>query len=365
MNRFRPTWAEINLDHLWHNILAIKSHLNQQEVIPVIKANAYGHGAVPIFNFLIQKGLKIFAVSLLEEALELRNEHEDVKIIMMGPILKDDFEIASRHHVDVTAYSLEILKDILDSPYPLCVHLKIDTGMNRYGLKEMIEVRDAMDQINQHPLHRLEGVYTHFATANEDESFYNMQVMRMKAILKTIHPLPKMIHISNSSSSFKYEKNYDFTTHIRFGISLYGLSLDVPKPPIKPVMTLKTQVVQIKHLHAGETVGYGATYKAKREERIAILPIGYADGFIRKNKTGYVEISQKLYKIVGIICMDACFIKVDDSVNIGDEVIIFGGLVTCDDVAKRLKTINYEVTCQVSYRVPRIYIKGGLSDDPC
>ena len=178
----------------------------------------------------------------------------------------------------------------------------------------------------------------------------------MDLLVSKIKVLPEMIHISNSSSTFKYEFQIPYTTHVRLGISLYGLSLDINKPDILPVMQLKSKVVQIKNLKSGECVGYGATYCAKEPEKIAILPIGYADGFLRRNKTGFVEMHQKKYKIVGIICMDACFIKIDDTIKVGDEVTLFGGIITIDDVARRLNTINYEVITSISSRVPRVYI---------
>ena len=362
MNNYRPTWAEINLDALWYNIEYARKHLNNQEIIPVIKANAYGHGAIPIFEFLIKKGIKCFTVSLLEEALELRAINKDVKILMMGAILKEDFKIASIHDIDVTIYSNDILKEMVEEHIPLRVHLKIDSGMNRYGIKDLNEVKQAIDMIEHNPHLIFEGIYSHFATANENETYYKMQLNFMKDLLSQMKKKPPMIHISNSSSTLKYEKDYDFTTHIRYGISLYGLSLDDPKPDLKPVMSLKSKVVQIKDLKTGESLGYGASYQAKKDEKIAILPIGYADGFIRKNKNGSVEINNKLYKIKGIICMDACFIKVDETVKVGDIATLFGGLISIDDIAKRLDTINYEVTCQVSYRVRRIYIEGGLYD---
>ncbi|TNF07432.1 MAG: alanine racemase [Bacillota bacterium] len=362
MSNYRPTWAEINLDYMWHNVLVVKSKLKQQNIIPVIKANAYGHGAKEVFQFLIRKGIDTFAVSLLEEALELRIINQDVKIIMMGAILNDQLEIASKHNIDITLYSSHIIRDILASTHPLNIHLKIDTGMHRYGLTDEHEILNVIHVLNNHPKHKLIGLYTHFATANENETYYLLQLDRFKNILTQIKQQPKMIHISNSSSALKYEKNYAFTTHIRYGISLYGLTLDEKVDDLKPVMSLKSKVVQIKQLKKDEYLGYGASYQAKKDERIAILPIGYADGFIRKNKKGYVEINKKLYKIVGIICMDACFIKVDETIHEGDTAILFGGLISTDDVAKRLNTINYEVTCQISSRVPRIYIEGGFYD---
>jgi alanine racemase len=347
---------------MWHNILVAKSKLNQQKIIPVIKANAYGHGAKEVFTYLIKKGIDTFAVSLLEEALELRVINSDVKIIMMGAILKDQLEVASKNHIDITLYSNHILKDLLDSVHPLNIHLKVDTGMHRYGLIDENEIVETIHAFTNNPTHKLIGLYTHFSTANENESYYLLQLDKFKQLLSHIQDKPEMIHISNSSSALKYEKNYSFTTHIRYGISLYGLTLDEKIDDLRPVMSLKSKIVQIKELKKGEYLGYGASYQAKKDEKIAILPIGYADGFIRKNKKGYVEIHQKLYEIVGIICMDACFIKVDEHVHEGDTAILFGGLITTDDIAKRLDTINYEVTCQISSRVPRIYIEGGLYD---
>lgn len=362
MNNYRPTWAEINLDHLWHNIELAKTKLQHQEIIPVIKANAYGHGAKEIFQFLLKKGIQTFAVSLLEEALELRELNGLVKIIMMGPILKEDFIIAAKNNIDVTIYSHEILSEALSAQIPLNIHLKVDTGMHRFGLTDIDDIKEAVNQITHHKFLSFEGIYTHFSTANENETYYKHQLDEMKTVLQNIAHKPKMIHMSNSSSTLKYEKNYDFTTHVRYGISLYGLTLDEPKDDLHPVMSLKSRVVQIKKLKKNDFLGYGASYQAMQDEWIAILPIGYADGLIRKNRNGYVEINQKLYQIVGVICMDACFIKVDEKIKVGDTVTLFGGLVSCDDVAKRLETINYEVTCQISSRVPRIYIEGGLYD---
>lgn len=359
---YRPTWAEINLDHLWHNYCEAQKEVGSKTIIPVIKANAYGHGAIEIMKYLYGQGVRMFAVSLLEEAIELRSIYKDIDILMLGPILAKDLVAASEHKIDITIYDEEIYQAVKDYKHWITVHLKIDSGMSRYGLTETNTIIKIVEELFQLEHVSFKGIYTHFATANENETFYQMQLNRFKDILNSVSTLPPMIHISNSSSTFKYEKDYDFTTHVRLGISLYGLSLDDPKPDLKPVMSLKSKVVQIKELNAGDCVGYGATYCAKEKERIAILPIGYADGFIRRNKTGYVEIKEKKYKIVGIICMDACFIKIDDDIKLGDIAILYGGLISIDEVAKRLNTINYEVCTSLSYRVPRVMIEGGEHD---
>ncbi|MBU1092926.1 MAG: alanine racemase [Firmicutes bacterium] len=359
---YRPTWAEINLDHLWYNYLEAQKELKNKTIIPVIKANAYGFGAIEVMKHLYHKGVRIAAVSLLEEAIELRTVFKDIEILMLGPVMAKDLSVASEYKIDVTIYDQEIYEAIRLFNKPIGCHLKIDSGMSRYGLNEPNQIIRIVDELSNSTHIDLKGIFTHFATANENLAFYQMQLERFKAIISQIKKRPRMIHISNSSSTFKYEKDYDFTTHVRLGISLYGLSLDDPKPDLKPVMSLKSTVVQIKELKIGECVGYGATYCPKDDEKIAILPIGYADGFIRRNKTGYVEIREKKYKIVGIICMDACFIKIDDQVQLGDVATLYGGLISIDEVAKRLGTINYEVCTSLSYRVPRVVKVGGKHD---
>jgi len=355
---YRPTYAKINLEHLYENYTYVLNLNPNKKIMPVIKANAYGHGALEVMDFLKNKGVDIFAVSLLEEAIELRKNHYDGQILMMGPILTNQFEIAEKYNIDITIYDLDIAKSLLATSYHLKTHLKIDTGMHRYGLEDENVILEVIDEIVNHQTLILEGIYTHFATANEDYDYYMMQLNRFKSIYQKMNYKPNMVHISNSSSGIKYEKDFDFTTHIRLGISLYGLSLDEPRPPLKPVMSLHSQVVDIKYLKKGDKVGYGASYTAKEDEFIAILPIGYADGWLRSNKHNKVEIRNHTYPIVGIICMDAIFVKVDQHIKIDDEVILFGGFISTDEVAKKQKTIVYEVCTNISYRVPRIYIKG-------
>lgn len=355
---YRPTWVEINLDALIDNYRFVQANVYPKEVIPVIKANAYGHGAIDIMKALVGIGVHLFAVSLLEEAIELRKENQTIDILMLGPLLPSQLSLCEKYRIQLTIYDSQIAQEVLKYPGTLSFHLKYDTGMHRYGLTDQQEIIEFMKKTRQTP-HRMVGLFSHFATANEQDSLFHQQIERMTSLINHLPFRPPMIHFSNSSSSLRYEENFKDTTHVRLGISLYGLSLDEDKTGLHPVMKLKSQVVHIKTLKPGETVGYGATYQAKEEERIAILPIGYADGWIRRNKTGMVEIRGRRYKIVGIICMDACFIKVDETIEVGDEVTLFGGLISIDDVAKRLSTINYEVTCLISARVPRIYTKGG------
>lgn len=350
---YRPTWAEINMDALVHNYRFAQETIHPKTVIPVIKANAYGHGAIIVMKALIQEGVKLFAVSLLEEAIELRNHDPEVEILMMGPILECQLELCHRYNIQFTVYDKRIAEAVISHQTPLKFHLKIDTGMHRYGIDDELFVVEWMEKLKGTE-HDLIGIYTHFATANEQDNLFLEQIKNIESLIKKLPYLPKMIHVSNSSASLRYEKHFNFTTHTRLGISLYGLSLDKDQKGLIPVMKLKTKIVEIKTLMKHDPVGYGAQYRAENDDvKIAVLPIGYADGWIRKNKNGDVEIQGKRYPMVGIICMDACFVKVDDTVHVGDEVTLFGGLVSTDEVANRLDTINYEVTCQLTSRVPR------------
>ena len=229
--------------------------------------------------------------------------------------------------------------------------------MNRLGFKNNEEIIQGFNLLRKNDMIIIEGIFTHFSTADVDKSYYDIQMTRFNEVLKMIDFDFQSIHVSNSSSAIKYENDIDYTTHVRLGISLYGLTLEEDVNFLKTTFSLKTSISQINYLEPGDKLGYGATYTAKQREVIGVLPIGYADGFIRKNKGGDVEINGKRYQIVGNICMDQMFIKIDEKVLKTDEVILFGGLITTDEVADRLDTINYEVICGITSRVPRKYIK--------
>ena len=356
-NIYRKTYAEINLKNLYQNYANISSLLNNKMIIPVVKANAYGHGVIEVVEYLISNNITYFAVSLLEEALELRKRFNGIKILVMGVVDKEYFEIASNNNVILTISNFDQLKDFDNFKIPLTLHLKIDTGMNRLGFKTQEDIVRAFNIIENSKYVFLEGIYTHFATADADERYYNKQLTRFNDIVKLLDYNFKEIHVSNSSSMIKYENDISYTTHTRLGISLYGLTLDKETKFLQNTYKLISYISEIKNLSPGDKVGYGATYTAMKEEIIGILPIGYADGFIRQNQSGDVEIKGKRYSIIGRICMDQMFIKIDKTITKSDKVILFGGLVSIDEVAKRLDTINYEIICQITYRVPKIYIK--------
>ncbi|MBN2605689.1 MAG: alanine racemase [Bacilli bacterium] len=353
---YRKTYAEIHLPNIYENYTRIQKKLPTKTIIPVVKANAYGHGVLEVVRYLVDKNINYFAVSLLEEAIEIRKVFPQVNILIMGYVQREYFDVAALNNFTITIANMNQLDDIVEFDLPLKVHLKIDTGMNRLGFKMNRDIIQSFSILKEHHSIHLEGIYTHFATADGSKEEYDKQLSRFKEVLQLLNYDFEMVHISNSSSMIKYENEYDFTTHTRLGISLYGLTLDQETTFLLNTYRLISQFAEIKHLKPGEKVGYGFTYTAVENEIIGVLPIGYADGFIRQNQGGDVEIRDKRYQIIGRICMDQMFVRIDKSVTLDDQVIIFGGLISIDEVAERLHTINYEVVCQITSRVPKKYI---------
>ena len=356
-NFYRKTYAEINLVNLYKNFEFINKIIENKKIIPVVKANAYGHGVLEVVKYLVDRKVDYFAVSLLEEALELRKEFKSIRILIMGIVDREQFRIASENNFTITISNFDQLNEIEKLKDSLTVHIKVDTGMNRLGFKFTDDILKVSKVLEGNSHINLEGIYTHFATADGNKNLYDLQLNRFNSIIEMLNYKFEMIHASNSSSAIKYESKINFTTHVRLGISLYGLTLDEEITFLKNTYSLITHISEIKHLKIGEKVGYGGTYTAIEEEIIGILPLGYADGFIRQNQNGDVEINNRRYPIIGRICMDQMFVKIDEIVTKDDEVILFGGIVSIDEVADRLKTINYEVVCQITCRVPKLYIK--------
>ncbi len=354
---YRETYAEINLKDLYNNYVSIDKILKNKKIIPVVKANAYGHGVIDVVSYLVSKEIDYFAVSTLEEAMEIKEEFENVDILVMGVVQSEYFNESAEKNITITICNNTQLEGLLSLKRTIKVHIKVDSGMNRLGFKTDAEIQNAFDILMQNKHVIIEGIYSHFSTADSDIEYYNIQLNRFKYVLDKLNYNFEMIHVSNSSSAIKYEKELTFTSHARIGISLYGLTLDDETKFLRNTYKLISHISQIKELEIGDKVGYGTTYVAKQRETIGILPIGYADGFIRRNRDSQVEINNKLYPIIGTICMDQMFIKIDDSVTEDDDVILFGNLVSIDEVAARLDTINYEVICQISYRVPKKYLK--------
>ena len=375
----RGTWAEINLNNIKHNFHALKNTLKSDtKVCCVVKADAYGHGAVEVAKMLQQEKADYFSVARFEEAVELRNNNIHTPILCMGYISECDIEEAINRYIGITVYSYEMAKIINQKAGKLgkkaSIHIKIDTGMSRLGfLTDDNSINDILklkELINLN----IDGIYTHFATADEtDKKETYLQLERYKKVIDALEKANIDIqfkHVSNTAAIIDL-KELGFNM-VRLGIGLYGHypSDEVSKEvELKPAMKLKTIITNIKTVAPGTKVSYGYTYEFKEASTLATLAIGYADGFDRTQDVPKVMINSILCDVVGRICMDQCMVKIPKglNVNIEDEVLIMGDEVgvTAEDLASRRGTINYEVLCSVSRRVTRDYILGDKTYSKC
>lgn len=359
------SFAQIHLDHLSHNYQLAKQSAGNAQIMAVVKADAYGHGAVACSKHLQTLGCRHFAVACLREALELREHGIDAEILIFGRTDPANAELLSKHRLVQTIYSLDYAKALNEAALPLFVHINIDTGMSRFGL--YYHQKDDLDQVIQDiremkSLEHLQcqGIYTHFANSDEIESsFCHEQYQRFDLLLKVLKREGiefKQKHVSNSGAMLAHpDISYDL---VRTGISLYGY------PPVKtlldfrPVLQLFSQITSVRTLHAGDTVSYGRTYQANATERIATVACGYADGYFRSlSNRDYLIVKDQKCPVIGRVCMDAMMIRVDDlDVKDGDVVEIFGLKKPLLDICRTLETIPYEPLCRISKRVPRIYL---------
>lgn len=367
---YRNTYAKIDLSAIKHNLDIIKVNLGgKKKIIPVLKANAYGHGSVEIAQFLENQGYDFFAVALLEEAIELRKSGVKATILVLGWVAPRYAYLAIRHNFILTAFQVEWLESIqkLNLQGKLNIHMKIDTGMGRNGLRTEFEIMDFINKLKSIEEIELLGVYTHFATADDkDNTYYNEQVDNFHSLIKVVkitYPHKSLvIHIGNSGASIQYPN--DMTDYSRVGVSIYGMypSLAVKESAsvkLKPALELKSEITHVKQTRAGDKISYGSTYITKKGDWIGTVAIGYADGWLRRLQGTEVLVSGKRMEIVGRICMDMLMIKLDQAYEIGTEVTLIGksgdATISIDEIASKLETINYEVTTNLSSRIPRIY----------
>ncbi|MCD1259502.1 alanine racemase [Paenibacillus athensensis] len=381
---YRPTWVEISLDALRSNIEEFQRVLPPFiKLMAVVKADAYGHGAVGVSKEVIDSGIDYLGVAFLDEALELRNAGITAPILVLGYTPAEGLEIARELGITVNVYSPEVLAALQKSEAnmpedgrKLKIHIKLDTGMGRLGLhveEEAIAFIEAALSLRHV---EVEGLFTHYANADEtDKSYTHEQYRRFTRIVEHFRAQGvefPYLHAGNSATAIDLP---ELTCNmVRLGISLYGLypseEVNAQRIELKPVLSLKTGIVHLKTLPPQSGVSYGTIYHTKGEERIATLPIGYADGFSRM-LTGKAKVLIRGHQapIVGRICMDQCMIDVTDvpGVERSDEVVLIGeqgGLrITAEEVAQQLGTINYEVTCMISHRVARVYVRNGRRDD--
>lgn len=370
-------WAEINLDNIAHNIREIVKLVGEKtEIMAVVKADAYGHGAVEISRVLLENGASSLAVSILDEAIQLRKNGITAPVLVLNHTNPVRVEELLEYNITQTVFSHELAEALSEAAVKheakARVHVKIDTGMTRVGFQPCYKAVKDIVAISKLPGIILEGIYSHLATADETERGYtNLQYRRFESVINELNKLGINIpleHISNSAAIMQYP-NMRFDM-VRPGIILYGLypshEVDRSIISLKPAMALKTEVILVKEVDAGVSISYGRIYETRRKSIIATIPIGYADGFSRLlSNCGRVLIHGEYAPVVGRICMDQCMVDVTDipEVKTGDEAVIIGcqgnNEITADEVAGLTGTINYEVVCDVGKRIPRVYLKNG------
>ena len=358
----RPTFAEISLGAFERNVDAIASTLpDGTRLIALLKADAYGHGAVALAKRCAPEKVAMIGVALLEEALELRDAGIALPILVLGPLGESQVRIALDRDITLGVPGPEELEHVarVAKERDVAIHLKLDSGMGRMGVVET-ELPRVVELLQSAPRLRLEALYTHFANAGDPrDPFTGQQLARFQTLVETLRQAgieaPKH-HASNSAATVRGIGHRDF---VRTGIALYGAEpLDVNSPRLEPVMRWRTEIARLKELPPGHAVGYGTTFHTKRASRIATLPIGYADGYSRRlGNRAEVLVRGQRAPVVGRVSMDLTTIDVTDipDAAIGDEVVLLGDGITAEELAAKLDTISYEVFCAVSKRVPRLY----------
>lgn len=357
----RTSKMEVSIKNFKHNIKVIKDYVGNKELMPVVKANAYGTHINERLDLLNM--FNIVAVAILDEAGYLRSiGYEKDIFILNQPAISDLEEIFDINPV-IGLSSKEFLRALKNIHNKIRVHLEIETGMNRTGIKKD-ELLDFIKDVKDNNNIIVEGVYTHLSSADEDEEYTKKQIETFKEcvdIVKKEFPNIKYIHCEASNGLLNY--NVDFTNLVRPGLIMYGYE-SYPgvykKIDIKPICKLSTEITFLKDVKKGESISYGRRYKAYDDSKIATIPIGYADGLNRLlSNRGYVVINGIKVPLVGSICMDSCMVDVTriDNVKVGDKVYIFDNdLVTIDEMCEHCYTINYEILCNISYRIPRVFI---------
>lgn len=362
-------WAEINLDALGQNIRNIKEYTGNKEIMAVVKANAYGHGVALVAPELYRLGITRFSVSNIGEARELRELLPQAEILVFGGCEAEWFGYITDLNLIQTVGDMEFARELSDwavkNNKTVRVHIKADTGMSRIG----IETAEEAAEIIAMPSLSVEGIYTHFACSDsldaEDSAFTEKQEKTLREIASAAEEKNIPVYSQNSGGILYHP---EFRGEIvRSGIITYGcMPNTAEKLPfsLTPVMTLKSQVCQVKTIPAGRSVGYGRTYVTDKETEIAVIPVGYADGYSRRlSGTGAVYINGKRCPILGRVCMDQMMVDVTGAgVKTGDTAVLYSDTIseiTVDAIADRIDTIGYELLCAVGARVPRVAIKNG------
>lgn len=370
----RPTWAEIDLSAIRHNLQEIRRVTHPgAAIMAVVKANAYGHGVLPVASTVLAHGATSLAVALPEEGMYLRQHGISAPILIMGLTLPEQTEEIIHYDLMPTVAlwesALALSRAACRFAKTVPIFVKLDTGMHRIGLPTEEAVHLVRRLCTLEGI-AVQGVFTHFAQADiRDKSYTRLQFNRLQELMSRLHDEDIHIPIKSAANSGAIMDLPD--THLDFvrpGIILYGLSPSAEVAgtlSLVPAMQFKTRAVCVKKVPPGTHIGYGCTYTTAREAIIATLPVGYADGYNRLlSNCGEVLIQGTRCPVVGRVCMDQITVDVTHlpSITVGEEAVLFGrqgsGEISIDEIAQKLNTISYEVVCSVSDRVPRVYVNG-------
>lgn len=370
----RPTRAEIDLDALRYNFRNIKDKAGNQKVLAVVKANAYGHGAVEVSKELECLGADMFGVAILQEGIELRNAGINKQILLLNGIFPGEADDVLKYDLTPVVYAENTVQELSLAAKrvgkTVQVHVKIDTGMKRLGIP-VSEIEGFFERVRLIENVKVEGILSHFATADsKDRGFMDEQSRAFSEAVDKIRSMgfsPDYIHIANSAAIIS-NLLPDCLNMVRPGITMYGSYPSIwfrEKIDLKPVMTFKSGIIQIKKVEKGESVSYARKFMADRDTLIGVVPAGYADGYPRHlSNIGEVIVRGSKARIAGLVCMDLIMIDVTDIPGVveGDEVVLWGrqgeAEVSADELARKIGTISYELFCRVSGRVPRVYLSG-------
>lgn len=350
----RNTILTINIDNLLFNLDYLK-RINHKNIIPVIKADAYGTCDFYVAKLLASKGIKLVAVSSIDEAIHLRRHGIDIDILILGYVSIEDLSLVKQYDLSIITVNEDYIFGLNDELRTIKFHIKIDTGMHRLGIQGE-NISEILNHLIDHGA-IVEGIMTHFAKSDEkDEEYTKLQFERFNEAIKKADYSFKYIHCDNTDASLNFKD--DVTNYMRIGLGMWGYSSFESK--LKPCLELTSEIVECKSLNKGEALGYGLKYESDGSGYISILPIGYADGLLRNNSMRSVCIEGEKATIVGNICMDQCFIKTSKPYELHTKVEIFGSHIPLEMMAQELNVIPYEIITNISDRVKRVFVD---SDD--
>lgn len=387
---YRKTYVEIDLDNLYDNVKNLINEYNEYDYyFGVVKGSCYGHGEYCV-NTLIEAGINYLAISSLEEALRIRKYNNTIPILCLEPINLEFIDICEKNNITITIHDYDYFKELIKMNInaKIKVHLKIDSGMNRLGLKDKNEIKEICEFLVNNEKILLEGIYTHFGTSGLYDKCYDNQISSFLESTSLIDlKIFKIVHLDKSITMIAHPK-LSFANGARLGIIMYGYN-QLHKPnisnlrsklrqlkkeyrkkklnvsetfdecivPLKPSYKLISEVIQVKKIKKGEHVGYGEIYTAEKDCIVAVVPIGYADGFSLENAGRYVLINKKRYKIIDIVMMGMIILEVDENVHVHDKVILIGDEIKLIEVSMHNHSTQHETLCRANSNIPRVYIK--------